>query len=322
MMADQIGSTENAVEVHHLRIEYGPVTAVLDVSFTAKFGEVTVLLGPNGAGKTSTIEHLEGFKPRSAGTATVLGLDPIRDHAKLTEHVGIMLQEGGVPTAARPIEIFELYSNFFTNPLSPKDLITQLDLGAVAKSPFSRLSGGEKQRVSLGLAIIGRPRVLFLDEPTAGVDIGGKDIVYELIASFKDEGVAVILTTHDLAEAERLADHVSIIVQGCTVMNGSLTDLAREHGEPGGRFETSQPVDALQLEQLTGVPVREVQPRHYAFGRPLTGQVLAELTQHLSTLGVEMTSYRSNNDDLESIYRSVIDASPTSRDAASSSERQ
>lgn len=321
-MADLIDSTNNAVEVNHLRIEYGSVAAVLDASFTARFGEVTVLLGPNGAGKTSTIEHLEGFKPRSAGTATVLGLDPMRDHSKLTEHVGIMLQEGGVPTAARPLEIFQLYSNFFDNALSPGDLIDQLDLGAVAKSPFSRLSGGEKQRVSLGLAIIGQPRVLFLDEPTAGVDIGGKDIVYELIASFKDRGVAVILTTHDLGEAERLADQVSIIVQGCTVMNGSLNDLARAHGEPGGRFETAQPVDTLQLEQLTGVPVREVQPRSYAFGQPLTGQVLAELTQHLSTLGVEMTSYRSSNDDLESIYRAVIDSASTQVDSISPSGRR
>ncbi len=194
-----------AVVVEDLVLRYGETTAVDGVSFAAHAGAVTTILGPNGAGKTSTVEHLEGYRPRAGGRARVLGHDPSRDHRALTRRVGVMLQDGGIPTAIRPGELLRQYAGFFDRPLDPHALLRRVGLAHREGTPFRRLSGGEQRRLSLALAIIGRPDVVFLDEPTAGIDLDGRDAVRDVVARLRDDGVCVVMTTHDLDEAEKLA---------------------------------------------------------------------------------------------------------------------
>ena len=141
-----------SVIAEQLSIQYGQTVAVDQVSFEAQAGQITVLLGPNGAGKTSTIEHLEGYRAASSGSSSVLGLDPITDHHKLTKQVGIMLQQGGIPTAIRPRELLQQYAGFFPDSLDPEDLLARVGLTDRSKTPYRRLSGGEQQRLSLALA--------------------------------------------------------------------------------------------------------------------------------------------------------------------------
>ena len=213
------------VVVEDLVIRYGDVTAVDGVSFSAMAGEVTVVLGPNGAGKTSTIEHLEGYRRADSGRSRVLGLDPATDHAALTRQVGIMLQQGGIPTGIRPSEVLTQYAGFFDDPRDPVELLRTVGLSDRAGATYRRLSGGEQQRLSLALALVGRPRVVFLDEPTAGVDLEGRDLIRRVIDELRDDGVTVVVTTHDLDEAARSADHIVIIDHGRVVADGTPASL-------------------------------------------------------------------------------------------------
>ena len=203
-----------AVVVEGLTVRYDDVTAVDSLSLTADLGQITALLGPNGAGKTSTVETLEGYRRRFEGSVEVLGLDPVSQHAELTEHIGVMLQSGGVYTGIRPAEALHLFASFYERPLDPDELLDRVGLADRRSTSYRRLSGGEQQRLSLALALIGRPTVAFLDEPTAGIDIAGRNLIRQLIRELRDDGVCVFLTTHDLDDAEALADRVAIIDHG------------------------------------------------------------------------------------------------------------
>src|SRR5690606_2262406 len=214
-----------AVEVTDLVKRYGETTAVAGLSFTAPAGAVTALLGPNGAGKTSTVEICEGFRRADAGTVRVLGMDPVADAARLKPRVGVMLQSGGVPTGARAGEWLRLMASFHARPIAPESLLERLGLASVARTPFRRLSGGQQQRLSLAAAVIGRPEAVFLDEPTAGLDPQARRATWDLVAELRDAGVAVLLTTHYMEEAERLADRVVIIDGGRVVADGSTSEL-------------------------------------------------------------------------------------------------
>ena len=239
--------TRAAVEVRNLVIRYGELLAVDDVSFSANSGEITVVLGPNGAGKTSTIEHLEGFRPAASGSAKVLGLDPLADHGRLSSRVGIMLQSGGIPTAIRPYELLRQYSGFFENPLDPEILLGMVGLEGRRATPYRRLSGGEQQRLSLALALIGQPELVFLDEPTAGVDLAGRDLIRSVVLDLRSRGVCVVVTTHDLADAENLADRVVIFDQGRIVANGTPSELMSKESSDELLFATSAGLDVAQM---------------------------------------------------------------------------
>src|SRR5947199_257283 len=217
----------SAIEVHELVVRYSSLVAVDRLSFTAEAGELVALLGPNGAGKTSTVETLEGYRRPSDGSVRVLGLDPVAQHAAVTPRIGVMLQSGGVYPGMRVIEALRLFAAFYDNPLDPEELLAKVGLTSVARTVWRRLSGGEQQRLSLALALIGRPAVAFLDEPTAGVDPAGRLAIREVIAGLRDAGVCVILTTHELEEAERLADRIVIIDHGRIVADGSPAGLKR-----------------------------------------------------------------------------------------------
>src|SRR3954452_11523283 len=214
-----------AVDISDLVVRYGAVTAVDGLSLSAGAGEVLALLGPNGAGKTTTVETAEGYRRPTAGTVRVLGLDPIADHRRLTPQIGVMLQQGGVYPGMGPLEALRLFSSYYDEPADPVALLDRVGLAAVAKTPWRRLSGGEQQRLALALALIGRPGVAFLDEPTAGVDPGGRLTIRAVISDLRAAGVSVLLTTHYLEEAERLADHVVIIDRGRVLTAGTPAEL-------------------------------------------------------------------------------------------------
>ncbi len=218
-----------AVEVAGLTVRYGPPgapPAVDDVDLSAESGEVLVVLGPNGAGKTSTIETLEGYRRPSAGKVSVLGLDPLRDHVALAGRIGVMLQRGGVYPMLGPRRVIELFAAYYPDPLSADELLDLAGLASVAGTPWRHLSGGEQQRLSLALALVGRPDVAFLDEPTAGVDPEGRIAVRAVVAGLRERGVCVVLATHELTEAEKMADRIVIMSAGRVVLEGSPAELA------------------------------------------------------------------------------------------------
>ena len=216
-----------AVEVTGLAKSYRDVQAVDGLTLRAARGEVTALLGPNGAGKTTTIEICEGYRRADAGTVRVLGLDPLGDATALKPRVGVMLQSGGMPPAARPGEYLTLMASFHASPLPAEMLIGRLGLGAVQRTPVRRLSGGQQQRLSLAAALIGRPELVFLDEPTAGLDPQARHVTWDLIAELREAGVSVILTTHLMDEAERLAQRVAIIDHGRLIASGTPAELTQ-----------------------------------------------------------------------------------------------
>jgi ABC-2 type transport system ATP-binding protein len=216
-----------AVEVTGLVKSYKGVQAVDGLTLRAARGEVTALLGPNGAGKTTTIEICEGYRRADAGTVRVLGLDPQGDATALKPRVGVMLQSGGIPPAARPGEYLALMASFHARPLPAAMLMTRLGLGAAERTPVRRLSGGQQQRLALAAALIGRPELVFLDEPTAGLDPQARHVTWDLVAELRGAGVSVILTTHLMDEAERLAQQVAIIDHGRLIASGTPAELTR-----------------------------------------------------------------------------------------------
>ncbi|MFZ0248799.1 MAG: ABC transporter ATP-binding protein, partial [Acidimicrobiales bacterium] len=224
-----------AVEVAGLTVRYGPAgtpAAVDGIDLTAAAGEVLVVLGPNGAGKTSTVETLEGYRRPAAGQVRVLGLDPVADHAALSGRIGVMLQRGGVYPMLGPRRVLDLFAGYYPAPVATDELLDLVGLRAVAATSWRHLSGGEQQRLSLALALVGRPEVAFLDEPTAGVDPEGRLAVRAVVAGLKDKGVCVVLTTHELGEAEKMADRIMILSSGRVALEG--TPHALTAGAAGG----------------------------------------------------------------------------------------
>ena len=247
--------TVPAVEVRDLTVRYGPsgaTVAVDGLTLEARAGEVLVVLGPNGAGKTSTIESLEGYRRPAAGRITVLGLDPIADHARLTGRMGVMLQKGGVYPMLGPRRVLDLFSAYYPDPLPTEALLDLVALRAVAATPWRHLSGGEQQRLSLALALIGRPQVVFLDEPTAGVDPEGRLAIRAVVEDLRAQGVCVLLTTHELTEAEKMADRIVILSRGRIVLDGAPVELTAATGSTGLVFGAPAGLDTASLAAALG----------------------------------------------------------------------
>ena len=214
-----------AIEVDALVKRYGDRSVVDGVSLAVGGGEIVAILGPNGAGKTTTVEIVEGYRRADGGTVHVLGADPWRADRTLRARVGLMLQDGGFDIRARPLETLRQFAAFHAGPRDPRELLDVLGLEAVSRTPYRRLSGGERQRLALGVAIVGRPEVVILDEPTAGMDPEARAVTRDLIASLRTEGAAVLLTSHDLVDVERLADRVVVIVAGRVLATGTPADV-------------------------------------------------------------------------------------------------
>src|SRR5215471_16327408 len=214
-----------AIVVAGLKKSYGSTRAVDGVSFDVGRGEVFGLLGPNGAGKTTTVETLEGYRTPDAGSVRVLGLDPVREGTALRPRIGVMLQEGGLYPGLRPLELLGLFAAYYDNPEDPDALLETVGLRDSVRTPVRRLSGGQAQRLSLACALVGRPEVVFLDEPTAGMDPHARATTWQLIRELRTRGVTVLLTTHAMDEAEQLCDRVAIIAAGRLAALGSPTEL-------------------------------------------------------------------------------------------------
>jgi ABC-2 type transport system ATP-binding protein len=242
------------IEVQGLHKSYGDTVAVDDVSLTVAEGEIFGILGRNGAGKTTTVECIEGLRAPDRGTISVLGLDPRRDRAELTQVVGAQLQDSQLPDALRVAEALRLYSSFYRQPADWRELLDLLGLTGKAKTPFGQLSGGQKQRVSIALALVGSPRVAVLDELTTGLDPQARRDTWELIEGVRSRGVTIVLVTHFMEEAERLCDRVAVIDRGRVVAVDTPAGLTEQTVEEQRiQFRPSVPIDDALLTSLPDV---------------------------------------------------------------------
>jgi ABC-2 type transport system ATP-binding protein len=295
-----------AVEVEDLRVAYGDRVAVDGVSFEAEAGEVVAILGPNGAGKTTTIETLEGYRRPGSGRVRVLGLDPIADHGTLVPRLGVMLQQAGVYPMMTPERILRLFGSYYEERREAAELISLLGLSEVARTPFKRLSGGEQQRVALGLAIVGKPAVAFLDEPTSGVDPVGRLAVRAVVAALRDDGVCVVLTSHELDEVERLANRVVIIDHGHVVAAGPPGELGS--GAEEIRFSAAPGLELASLSAAMGAEVAEVSGGDYRISTAPTPAAVAALTAWLAERDLALGSLSVGRERLEDVFLRVVSA--------------
>jgi ABC-2 type transport system ATP-binding protein len=299
-----------AVVVDSLVIRYGDVVAVDGVSLTADAGAVTIVLGPNGAGKTSTIEALEGYRQPVSGTLRVLGLDPIMQRTSLNQRIGVMLQDGGVHPAMRPLDALRLYAAYYDDALDPRELLARVGLDDRTHTPYRHLSGGEQQRLSLALALVGRPSVAFLDEPTAGVDVAGRQLIRAIVRELRDDGVCVVVTTHDLAEAEKLADHVVIVDHGRVVAAGTTAELMAGGGGTTVRFGAPPGLDVGALGAHIGARVSEVTPGEYVADEAPTPARVAAITTWLAERDLPLADLRAGRASLEDVFLTLTQDDP------------
>ena len=255
---------------------------VSGVSLTAGRGQVTALLGANGAGKTTTLECAQGLQKRSGGTISLLGQDPATAGAELRSRVGVMLQDGGLPPSARPLPLLRHIAGLYAHPWPVDDLVQRLGIDTFSRTTVRRLSGGQKQRLALAAALVGRPEVLFLDEPSAGLDPQSRQLVFELVGELRDSGMGIILTTHLMDDAQRLADYVYIIDGGRNVAEGTVQELLQrgpavdagaDHvrtlsfdATPGLDLSGVLPADVVVLEERAGsyTATGALTPKHLA----------------------------------------------------------
>nr|WP_306362167.1 ABC transporter ATP-binding protein [Nocardia sp. CC227C] len=293
-----------AVRVDGVVKRYGDTTAVDGISFELERAQVLALLGPNGAGKTTTTEMCEGFVVPDAGRVRVLGLDPIADSDRLRPRIGVMLQGGGAYPGSRAGEMLDLVASYSADPLDPDWLLCTLGLRDARRTPYRRLSGGQQQRLSLACALVGRPEIVFLDEPTAGLDAQARHLVWELIDALRRDGVSVLLTTHLMDEAEQLADQLVIIDHGRIVAQGTPSEVT-SHGAEGRLCFTAPPNLDLRLLETAlpeGFSPREMSPGSYLLQGDITPQVLATLTAWCARIDVLPTDIRIDQRRLEDVF--------------------
>ncbi|HEX6855977.1 MAG TPA: ABC transporter ATP-binding protein [Streptosporangiaceae bacterium] len=297
-------STDPAVDIVGLAKSYGRTVAVAGLTLRAERAQVTAILGPNGAGKTTTVEICEGYRRADAGRVRVLGLDPVKDARVLRPRVGVMLQAGGIPTTARAGEYLRVMARFYAQPIDPGLLIDRLGLAASVRTPFKRLSGGQQQRLSLAAAVIGRPELVFLDEPTAGLDPQARHATWDLITGLRASGASVILTTHQMDEAEQLADHVVIVDHGQVVADGTPAELTGTAGQLRFRAEPDLDTESLLAALPAGSAAKESPAGHYLV--QVTGrvdpQLLAAVTAWCADRGVLAQSLRIESRTLEDVF--------------------
>ena len=293
-----------AVEVERLTIHHGNVVAVDAISFTAAAGHVTTVLGPNGAGKTSTIEVCEGYRRPTAGTVRVLGFDPATHQRQLSKRMGVMLQQGGIYPSSKVLETVRHYAALYGNGADAATLVEAVGLTAKSNATWRRLSGGEQQRVSLALALAAKPDVAFLDEPTSGIDINGRDAIRGIIRDLASNGCAVVLATHELDEAERLADRMVIIDHGALIADATLAELRKGHDEI--RFRTDPELDLRALAEATGIVASKVGNDEYVIDAPPQPRLMAQLGDWLAEAGHPLHDLRAGGQRLEDVFRRLI----------------
>lgn len=304
--------TVAAIAVEGLGKRYGERVVLDGVDLTVAAGELVAVLGPNGAGKTTTVEIIEGYRNADAGSVRVLGEDPARGGRALRARVGLMLQAGGIDLRARPRETIRQYARFHDDPRDPDDLLDLLGLRSVANTPFRRLSGGERQRLGFALALVGRPEVLILDEPTAGMDPEARAVVRGLIAEQRAAGVAILLTSHDLTDVERLADRIVILVGGRVAAGGTPAQLAAGL-RSRLRFRLDRAVGATDVAGLgaaSGAAIRAAVDGAWleVTDRAPSPELVAAIAEACRAAGLLIVESRSVGGSLEDAYLELVGA--------------
>jgi ABC-2 type transport system ATP-binding protein len=299
------GNPTDAIRVDGLEKLYGQQMAVRNLSFTVAKGEIFALLGPNGAGKTTTIEILEGYRHADKGTVEVLGLHPGRNGRELKPRIGVMLQQDGVYPALRTVEVLRLFSEFFVDPIPPAELLERLGLQESANIRCRQLSGGQKRRLALALALIGRPELLFLDEPTTGMDPQARRATWDIIQEQQKQGVTVLLTTHFMDEAERLSDRIAIIDRGEMIALDTPSGLTQAQPATSTEvyFTATPGLDLQEIAALQGVlQAREESSGRYSIVTTNARSLLAELTAWLLQKQADLTELRVGKSTLEDVF--------------------
>jgi ABC-2 type transport system ATP-binding protein len=297
-----------AISVVGLAKHYGSIRAVDGLSFDVARGEVFGLLGPNGAGKTTTVETLEGYRNADAGTVRVLGLDPVRDAAALRPRIGVMLQEGGLYPGLKPLELLRLFAAYYDDAESPEVLLDTVGLRDAAATSVRRLSGGQAQRLSLACALIGRPEVVFLDEPTAGMDPHARATTWQLVRDLRDRGVTVLLTTHAMDEAEQLCDRVAIVTGGRLAALGSPAELTRHVVSDEIWFAAAPGLDATAIGTALGLSdadVVEERAGEYVIRAAGTPERIADLACFLRDANVTLAALQAGRRSLEEVFLQI-----------------
>ena len=293
-----------AIDVEHVRKQYGEKVAVDDVSFTVEEGEIFGVLGRNGAGKTTTVECIVGLRRPDGGLVRVLGMDPQRDGHELRQQVGVQLQESDLPDKLTVAEAIDLYASFYRTPADGRALLELLGLADKRSTRYKNLSGGRKQRLSIALALIGRPRIAVLDELTTGLDPAARRDTWALIEDIRRQGVTIVLVSHFMEEAERLCDRVAVIEAGRVAAIGSPAGLAgRLGGEPRIHFRPSGPLDGRLLADLP--EVTSVTRTGDTVAVTGTADALMAVTSALTSRGITAHELRVEQPSLEDAFVAV-----------------
>jgi len=323
-----VNPADPAISVTALRKSYGATRAVDELDFEVGAGEVFGLLGPNGAGKTTTVEILEGYRRPDAGSVRVLGLDPVRDGRRLRPQIGVMLQSGGLYPGLRPLELLRLFASYYEPAEAPEALLELVGLQDTVATPVRRLSGGQAQRLSLACALVGRPRVVFLDEPTAGMDPHARATTWNLVRDLRGRGVTVLLTTHAMDEAETLCDRVAIITGGRLAALGSPEDLTRNRSGGEISFVADAGLDVDVLAKALGLDkgqATEVRPGEYVVQAQVTPSRVADLACFLRDRDSTLISFQSGRRSLEDVFLQITTEAvpePTATEPAKRSARR
>jgi len=291
------------IQVQGLHKSYGAVEALRGVSFDVEEGEVFGLLGPNGAGKTSTVEILEGMRTPDRGVARVCGLDPEKSGVEFKEQIGAVLQSTSLPDKLRVKEAIDLFAHFYPNRVDTEGLLRRFQLEEKRHAFYSQLSGGQKQRLALAMALVNDPRVVFLDEPTAGLDPQVRREIYDIIEELKGGHKTVLLTTHYIEEAERLCDRVAIVDHGRVIAMGTPREL--KHASAGTtRIEVrlAKPIADGALTRLEGVTNCREFDGAYAMHSSRPPQTIVALVKHLEAEGNELQSLEMSSPSLEDAF--------------------
>jgi ABC-2 type transport system ATP-binding protein len=291
------------LQVENLVKRYGDLEAVRGVSFSVEEGEVFGLLGPNGAGKTSTIEVLEGLRVADGGRVSVCGFDPVRNPTELKREIGAALQSTSLPDKLRVTEALRLFSSFYNRGRQPEELLKRFGLEEKRNAFYSQLSGGQKQRLALAMALVNDPKVLFLDEPTAGLDPQVRREIYDIVEELKHEKKTIVLTTHYIEEAERLCDRVAIVDHGKVIAQGTPRELKQTSANTS-RVEVrlAKPASNGALKSLDGVVDARELGGAYVLHCQRTAPAIVALVKHLEAEGNELVSLEIATPSLEDVF--------------------
>ncbi len=294
---------ETAIEISHLNKRYGSTVAVDDVSLSVMKGEIFGIIGPNGAGKTTTVECISGLRKPDSGKISVLGMSPLTDRDKISRVLGVQLQESALPPRVRVGEAVELFSYFYPSPMDVDELLELLGIEKLKKSIFKSLSGGEKQRLSIALALVGNPQIAILDELTTGLDPEARRETWDLIDSVRKKGVTVVLVTHFMDEAERLCDRLAMIYNGRVVALDSPEAVAERSGGKRIRFTLSSPLDDAALMTIPGVVNVERKEKYITVNG--TGDLAANVIYALAAMGIKVSDIEATGGNLDEAFVSL-----------------